>query len=210
MWKWSELKFFKSGEWQVVEEKINDEIDAGIRVCPAKKNLFAALVATPFNKVRVCIVGQDPYPDGRFATGIAFSIPKGETNFPPSLRNVYTELCSDLGVAYPGTGELSRWTQQGVLLWNAIPSCREGLAGSHHWDEWTYLTKEIVEKLDERQIVFALLGNIARDYRKYITRSVVIETSHPSPRGASHGFLGSKLFSQINSHLNPPIDWRIP
>jgi uracil-DNA glycosylase len=210
MWKWSELNYWKSGEWQVVEERINDEIDTGVRVCPSKKNLFAALVATPFNKVRVCIVGQDPYPDGRFATGIAFSIPKGQENFPPTLCNVYSELCSDLGVAYPRTGELSRWTKQGVLLWNAIPSCREGHSASHHWDEWSYLTREIVERLDEKSVVFVLLGRIARSYRRYITRSPCIETSHPSPLGAAHGFLGSRIFSQVNSHLPQPIDWSLP
>lgn len=207
---WAKLKYWKSGDWQAVKEKINDEIDSGICVCPGKKDLFRSLAATPFAKTRVCLIGQDPYPNGRFATGISFSIPKGEKVFPPSLVNVFTELVNDLGVAYPGTGELSRWCEQGVLLWNAYPSCREGLPGSHHWDEWTYLTKEIVEVLDAKgSVVFCLLGRIARDYNRYINQSICIETSHPSPLSANKGFLGSRIFSRINEHLNPPVEWRL-
>lgn len=207
--KWSELCYWRSGEWQVIEEKLKDEQEAGYRICPERKNLFKALDMVPFEKVRVCILGQDPYPNEQYATGIPFSVQEGEKDLPASLRNMFSELVSDIGISYPGSGELSKWCKQGVLLWNVYPSCRAGKAGSHHWPEWAILTQEIVEKLDDSgHVVFCLLGRIARHYRLHIHKSSVIETSHPSPLGANKGFLGSRIYSRINTELgDKPIDW---
>jgi uracil-DNA glycosylase len=209
---WDDLDYWRSGEWQVVQEKLDDEEKDKHQVCPERQYLFAALDQTPLRSVRVVIMGQDPYPDGTSATGVAFAIPMGVSRFPASLCNIYREYCDDLHYPYPSTGDLSRWTKQGVLLWNAYPSCRKGSAGSHHWNEWDNLTREIVETLDEQnQPVFCLLGGCARSFGRSIKRSHIVETSHPSPLGAKYGFLGSRIFSTINTHLpNNPINWRLP
>lgn len=210
---WEDLKFWNSGEWQVIEERLDDMDHGGLAYNPSRRLLFAALAAVPADKTRVCILGQDPYPDIRNSTGLAFDCPRSSQT-PASLRNIFNEYQADLHYPYPTSSSLQRWVEQGVLLWNVYPSCQRGKPGSHHWDEWTYLTKEIVEKLDASGTVcFILLGSIARQYARYISRSPVIETSHPSPLGANHGFLGSRIFSTCNAKLKaigqPPIDWRL-
>lgn len=208
---WDDLSFWSSGEWDAIQEKLDDEEANGYRCCPSRINLFAALDATPFEKVRVAILGQDPYPNRHHATGVAFSVPTRQSAFPASLRNIFSEYVADLGHPYPSCGNLSPWTDRGVLLWNVYPSCREGKPGSHHWPDWDSLTQEIVEKLDETGCVaFALLGRVARNCNRYIRRSSTFTTSHPAPLGAHQGFLGSHLFSTINSMLKEPLDWRLP
>ena len=204
------LKYFETGEWQVVQERLDDLKVAGILYNPSHKLIFRALEVTPFESVRVVLMGQDPYPNHNLATGLAFSIPSGVVEFPASLKNIFKEYQDDLHYPEPTSGDLSDWAKRGVLLWNAFPTCLVGKAGSHHWIEWEFLTKEIVEKLDVRgDCVFALLGSYARGYTKYINNSPIVETSHPSPLGANKGFLGSRLFSTINSNLKEPIDWRL-
>ena len=214
--EWERLKYWNSGEFQVVEERLADLRKRRIVYNPSKGNLFAALKATPFDTVKVCLVGQDPYPKHEHATGIAFSIPPSvvEKDWPPTLVNILKEYCSDLHYPMPVSGDLTKWAKQGVLLWNCIPSCEMGKAGSHDWYEWSLLTQEIVEKLDEQgPIVFAFLGYIAQEFAKYVQKSKVISTSHPSPLGARHGFTGSRLFSTINVELcalgKEAIDWRL-
>jgi len=142
-WK---LDYWQSGEWQVCNERLKDMEKTGVTYNPARAQLFAALRATSDRDVRVVIIGQDPYPDGRFATGFAFSIPETFTreNFPPTLNVIFKEYVSDLGYSFPHTGDLSRWTAQGVLLWNAIPTCQSGRSLSHDWEEYSFLTKEII------------------------------------------------------------------
>ena len=212
---WDELDYWKSGEWQVVQEKLDGLDKQGRLYLPQRQHIFRALDATPMASVRVAIIGQDPYPSLRHATGIAFSIPKGESDYPPTLRNIYSEYCSDLHYPYPSSGSLEKWVKQGVLLWNAIPTCNVGESASHHWDEWTFLTKEIVERLDQQDtpVVFILLGNYARNYSRYIRESDVIEASHPSPLGAKWSFFGSRIFSTANGKLVEagvePINWRL-
>jgi uracil-DNA glycosylase len=215
---WDELKYWNSGEWQVIEEKLDDLQRKRVPFNPIRKNLFAALDAVPFEDVRVMVIGQDPYPSPSMATGVAFSVPGGTKELPPTLKNIFDEYCKDLHYPYPKSGDLTKWCQQGVLLWNAYPTCEANKPGSHRWTEWEYLTKEIVEKLDAKwegdSVVFLLLGSIARNYQRYITRCPCIVSSHPSALGARYGFIGCRCFTTINSRLCElglkPINWRLP
>lgn len=221
-----DLKFFNSGEWQVANErlkdleKINRPVSDGY--CPGRSNLFAALRAIARDDVRVAIIGQDPYPNPKLATGLAFSIPSSvaQSEWPPTLKTFLTEYSTDLRLPLPSSGDLVRWTERGVLLWNAIPSCGSGQSLSHDWPDqaWDYLTREIVATLAEKGITFALLGQVARRYLDGISvlNNNVLCTSHPSPRGSFNSkspFVGSRLFSSINDKLNDngqePIEWRL-
>lgn len=211
---WDELDYWNTGEWQVVQEKLDDLDKAKIAYNPARESLFAALDALSFEKVTVAIIGQDPYPKSIHATGVAFSIPEGIKDYPPTLKNIFQELQNDLTYPDPKSGNLNKWVKQGVLLWNVFPSCEEGKPGSHHWDEWLPLTQEIVTKLDKQScVVFVLLGAEARKFSKYIENSDVIETSHPSPLGANKGFFGSRIFSTVNAKLAEAgmntVDWSL-
>lgn len=218
---WSDLRWWNSGERQVVEEKIDDLERAGIVCNPKRSLLYKALSATRLAEVRVAIVGQDPYPTHGMATGTAFSIPKevSPENFPPTLRIVLDEYCSDLHLPAPSHGDLSVWTKRGVLLWNAVPSCQSGHPLSNNWDEWRYLTEEIIQRLNERGgIVFVFLGSVAASYADKVdtTNNRVIRTSHPSPRGNKFGktpFTGSRVFSTTNAALVglgvSPINWEL-
>jgi len=206
---WAKLKYWQSGEWQVVEERLHD-----IPYCPGEHLLFASLSHTPLSNTRVAIIGQDPYPECASCTGVAFEAPD-DVPRPASLRNICREYCSDLGYPEPTKNSLRRWIDQGVLLWNAFPSCASGQPGSHHWDEWRYLTSEIITTLDSRgSVVFVFLGGVARSFAHLSTRNRTIETSHPSPMGANKGFIGSRIFSTVNTKLvelkQPTIDWRLP
>jgi uracil-DNA glycosylase len=221
MHPWSEMKWWNSGERQVVEEKIDDAVRAGHVCNPTKSRLYRALRATPERTVRVAILGQDPYPAHEMATGIAFSIPRTvpPKDFPHTLKIIFSEYCSDLHLPSPSHGDLSSWTKQGVLLWNSIPSCQSGHSLSHDWDEWRYLTGEIVSRLNERGgVVFVCLGAVASSFVNdvNIEKNRVIRTSHPSPRGiraSKSPFTGSRLFSTINARLRElekdVIDWEI-
>lgn len=218
---WDDLPFWGYGEWQVLEEHLNDLKG---RLCPKKKNLFAALDATPLEDVRVCFVGQDPYTDTDLATGIAFSIPKAETRIPPSLANIIHEYSTDLHYPSPQNGDLTKWCKEGVLLWNAIPSCEAGISLSHEkgrvWDLWSYLTRDMCAELIERDAVFVLCGRVAQEkFRKYLPETYnkwIIDVSHPSPRGVKFGkspFIGSRVFTRVNALLcdlgKPTINWRL-
>lgn len=216
--EWTTLKYWQTGEWQVVEEKLNDLTKARILWNPGKKSLFRALDQVPFDKCRVAIYGQDPYPNHQHATGVALSIPNSITTLPPTLKEVYREYQRDLSLEQPTVGDLTPWVKQGVLLWNVIPSCTAGHSLSHDWVEWTELTKEITEELSKKSIVFVFLGMKARQYKQFVNQdnNYIIETSHPSPRGALSSkapFVGSRLFSRINDYLvqqkQTPINWRL-
>lgn len=216
-WK---LNYWQSGEWQVVNERLKDMEKRHVGYNPGRSNLFLPLRSLAVPDVRVAIIGQDPYPQGRFATGRAFSIP-GDIpllQYPPTLQTIFREYSTDLGYPIPNKGILDRWEAQGVLLWNAIPTCKSGESLSHDWPEYQYLTREIVRTLSQRGIVFALLGAVAR--RSFddidLSKNEVILTSHPSPRGSRFSktpFEGSRLFSTINDKLNglglEPINWRL-
>lgn len=213
---WKDLTYWSSGEWQVVSERLDGLTKKHVLWCPGKRNLFSVFRRCPFNTVRVCIIGQDPYPNPTIATGTAFDIPADvqEKNYPPTLKNIFYEYQSDLHYPAPPNGSLINWCKRGVFLWNAIPSCEAMKPTSHHWPEWDLLTQEIVRKLDEKDVVFVFLGRHARAFIPEVTRhSKVLETSHPSPLGVNYGFAGSRIFSTVNSHLVneglDPIDWRL-
>jgi uracil-DNA glycosylase len=218
---WDDLNYWSTGEWQVIQERLDDYDKSGVRYNPKRELLFAALDACPYSSVRVCILGQDPYPVHSMATGLAFSVPPGEKDFPPTLQNILKELKDDLGLdtGTPDTGDLTPWAEQGVLLWNAFPSCEAGKPGSHHWDEWKLLTEEIIKACSDKGIVFGFLGRKAYDFKKFIDEDAnsIVFANHPSPlavnRTTPHPFLGSRFFTTINSKLVEmklePIDWRV-
>lgn len=221
MLTWSDLAFWQSGEWQAASERLDELSKKGIIWCPGKKHLFSALHLCPYDTTRVCIVGQDPYPNPALACGLAFSVPKGtkEKDYPPTLKNFLKEYDNDLHYHRPDGGDLTPWASSGVLLWNASPSCEAFRSASHRWPEWEELTKEICQALDERGIVFVLLGKAAHALEQYLPRCDVYKFTHPSPlsatnrRGRNPSFLGSRLFSTVNGCLVKQgldaINWRL-
>ncbi len=187
-------------------------------VYPAPKNIFRAFELTPFDKVKVVILGQDPYHGARQAIGLSFAVEEGIT-LPPSLRNIYKELESDLGKPVPqaveGNGDLTRWAEQGVLLLNATLTVRASQPGSHQGRGWEAFTDAAIKTISDTRenLVFILWGNYARQKGAIIDRSkhLVLESAHPSPFSAVNGFFGSKPFSKTNEYLKKhgekPIEW---
>lgn len=216
---WDEMDFWRSGEWQVCQERLDDLDKKGTVYCPKREALFASLDAVPFSSVRVAIIGQDPYPDPLHATGVAFSIPSKVKTFPVTLKNIFKEYSNDLHYPEPKSGDLTKWVEQGVLLWNVYPSCLAFTPMSHQWVEWEELTKEIITRLGKEGVVIGLLGGRARSFVQYIEekhRDGVVEVSHPSPRGVLNSklpFIGSRFFTSVNDKLTAqgltPINWRL-
>jgi len=186
-------------------------------VFPPEEKIFAALRASSFDHTKVVILGQDPYHGAAQADGLAFSVSRN-TAIPPSLRNIFKELHSDIGVAIPTHGDLSSWAHQGVLLLNTTLTVREGEAGSHFGRGWETLTDVMIGALNEKAdpVVFLLWGAHARKKKKLVTQPhhFVIEGVHPSPLSAYRGFFDSKPFSAVNAALkesgHSPINWEIP
>jgi len=189
------------------------------KVYPAPKNIFRAFDLCPFEKVKVVILGQDPYHGEHQANGLAFAVDE-KTLVPPSLQNIYKEITSDFGKSLVHTdGDLSRWARQGVLLLNATLTVRAHQAGSHQNHGWEQFTDAVIRALSEgrEHLVFMLWGNYAKTKGKsesvHIERSkhLVLEASHPSPFSATSGFFGCKHFSKANDYLTSngetPIDW---
>ncbi|MFT5136783.1 MAG: uracil-DNA glycosylase [Arenicella sp.] len=185
-------------------------------VYPSVENVFAALNATPLNKARVVILGQDPYHGPNQAHGLSFSVPEGVA-IPPSLRNIYKEIVSDLGGTIPTNGNLTKWANQGVLLLNSVLSVQAGQAASHKGKGWEQFTDKIIEILncENEGLVFMLWGAYAQKKGQSIDRQkhLVLRAPHPSPLSAHRGFLGCKHFSQANSYFRSlgqaDIDWQI-
>lgn len=185
-------------------------------IFPEKEDIFAALKLTPYKDVRVVILGQDPYHGRGQSHGLAFSVKK-DIKIPPSLRNIYKELYSDLGLHIPDNGYLESWAIQGVLLLNTALTVREKEANSHKKIGWEIFTDRIMELLNKRKdpIVFILWGNNAKSKEKYISNDwhKIVKSVHPSPLSASRGFFGSKPFSKTNDFLSSigkeEIDWKI-
>ena len=185
-----------------------------VRVFPEEKNVFRALELTPFESVKVVILGQDPYHGFGQAHGLSFSVQKG-IPLPPSLRNIYKELQEDLGGELPTEGDLSHWAKQGVLLLNTVLTVEEGNANSHKGMGWERLTNRLIESLNElnHPVIFILWGKPAQDKEKLITNPnhVILKAPHPSPLSAYRGFFGSKPFSRVNDILiqqgQTPIRW---
>ena len=185
-----------------------------VRVFPEEKNVFRALELTPFESVKVVILGQDPYHGFGQAHGLSFSVQKG-TPLPPSLKNIYKELQEDFGGELPTEGDLTHWAKQGVLLLNTVLTVEEGNANSHKGMGWERLTNRLIESLNElnHPVIFILWGKPAQDKEKLITNPshVILKAPHPSPLSAYRGFFGSKPFSRINDILiqqgQIPIRW---
>ena len=185
-----------------------------VRVFPEEKNVFNALELTPFESVKVVILGQDPYHGFGQAHGLSFSVQKG-IPLPPSLKNIYKELQDDIGGDFPTEGDLTHWAKQGVLLLNTVLTVEEGNANSHKGMGWERLTNRLIESLNELKhpVIFILWGKPAQDKEKLITNSnhVILKDPHPSPLSAYRGFFGSKPFSKVNDILiqqgQTPIRW---
>ncbi len=196
---------------------LTDEKARGKIIYPAGSRWFAAFDATPFEAVKIVIIGQDPYHGPGQAHGLCFSVPEGVA-IPPSLQNIYKEMESDLGIAAPRHGCLTHWAEQGVLLLNATLTVEHTKAGSHQNHGWETFTDYAIHALNERRdnIVFILWGSYAQRKGNFIDslRHLVLKAPHPSPLSAYRGFLGSKPFSKANDYLrahgNNPIDWRLP
>jgi len=183
-------------------------------VFPPAQDVYAALELTPFESTKVVVLGQDPYHGLGQAHGLSFSV-RGNTPIPPSLRNIFQELFTDVAIQREQNGDLTGWARQGVLLLNTTLTVREGEPGSHKNRGWEHITDTVMSALNEKptRVVFVLWGAHARNKKTLITQAhhVVIESAHPSPLSAHRGFFGSKPFSQINSALEEaglsPIKW---
>lgn len=197
---------------------VKKEYREGI-VYPAPKNIFRAFDLCPFEKVKVVILGQDPYHGSRQANGLAFAV-DADTRLPPSLQNIFKEISSDLGTSTisggaTSGGDLSRWAEQGVLLLNATLTVRANTPGSHQDQGWEQFTDAVIHSLSEgrEHLVFMLWGNYAKAKGSHIdrTKHLVLEAPHPSPFSAYNGFFGSRHFSRANEYLiahgETPIDW---
>lgn len=213
-WKNALASEFAKPYFVTLTKFINNEY-ATNTVYPAPKAIFRAFKLTPFEQVKVVILGQDPYHGTGQATGLSFAVPEGVT-LPPSLRNMYKEMEDDLGAPLQNrSGDLSRWANQGVLLLNATLTVRASSPGSHQNQGWEQFTDAVIQVLSEKckNLVFILWGNYARQKGAHIdrTKHCVIESPHPSPFSAHNGFFGSKPFSKTNayllSHNQTPINW---
>jgi uracil-DNA glycosylase len=187
-----------------------------LQIYPAENQVFDALRLTPYDKVRVVLLGQDPYPGEGMAHGLCFSVSPSVKKLPPSLKNVFKELHADLGIPAPNHGYLAPWAKQGVLLLNTILTLRAGEPLSHKGRGWENFTDEIIRKVNARPdlVVFVLWGKPAQAKIKLIdtTRHAVVQDAHPSPLSA-RAFLGTRPFSRINAALRAAgkgeIDWHI-
>ncbi|MDD2657266.1 MAG: uracil-DNA glycosylase [Candidatus Pacebacteria bacterium] len=208
---------FEKSYFEELTAFVKKEYQEG-KVYPAPKNIFHAFDLCPFEKVKVVILGQDPYHGEGQANGLAFAVDEG-TKLPPSLQNIFKEIQSDMAVPFVASakkGDLTRWAEQGVLLLNATLTVRAHQAGSHQEKGWEQFTDAVIKALSEERehLVFMLWGNYAKAKGAHIDRSkhLVLEAPHPSPFSAYSGFFGSRHFSRANdyllSHNSTPIDWR--
>lgn len=206
-----------SPEFAALGAFLSAEIADDAVIYPPHPLRMTAFERTPFDQVRVVVLGQDPYHGPEQANGLAFAVPRGVV-IPPSLRNVFTELERDLGLARPAHGDLSAWADRGVLLLNTSLTVRAGEAGSHSAAGWRTLTDAAVRALSQQRegIVFLLWGKHAQARADLIdeSRHLVLRAAHPSPLSASRGFHGCGHFSRVNEWLiargEPPIDWSLP
>lgn len=206
---------FSSTVYEKLQVFLDDEYQNHV-IYPNRENIFNALNLTSYADVKVVIIGQDPYHEPNQAHGLAFSVLDG-IKLPPSLKNIYKEIESDLNIKMSGSGNLTRWAEQGVLLLNNVLTVREHEANSHKGKGWEFVTDKIVEKLNLREdpVIFIFWGNNAKGKQKLITNSnhIVLTAPHPSPLSAYHGFFGCKHFSKINELLvknnKKEIDWQI-
>lgn len=191
------------------------ELAAGRSYLPAGANVLRAFTQ-PFADVRVLIVGQDPYPTPGHPVGLCFSVAPDVSPLPPSLRNIFRELSADLGYPIPSTGDLTPWTQHGILLLNRVLTVAPGRPGSHRGKGWEAVTERAIVALVRRgtPMVAILWGRDAQTLRPMLGRVPIIESAHPSPMSADRGFFGSRPFSRANDLLArqgaDPVDWKLP
>jgi len=216
-WKARVGDYLQREDMQQLAAYLRQRKAAGVRVYPPAPQIFAALDATPFEQVKVVILGQDPYHGPGQAHGLCFSVQPG-VPIPPSLDNVFKELQRDVGMARPDHGCLLPWARQGVLLLNAVLTVEDGRAGAHQGRGWEGFTDHVVDLLNrEREgLVFLLWGSYAQAKGKVIDpqQHRVLKAPHPSPLSAHRGFIGSGHFSAANEYLvrhgQTPVDWSLP
>lgn len=204
-WKEALSAEFEKEYFKQLAERVRVEYkQSGCRIYPAASRIFAAFDATPFDKTRVVIIGQDPYHGEGQAHGLSFSVPKGVI-LPPSLRNIFKEICDETGSAMPEDGDLTRWAEQGVLLLNSTLTVREHQPKSHGNIGWEQFTDAVVDILNHkgRNLVFILWGADAIRKGRYIDRGrhLVLTSPHPSPLSAHRGFFGNRHFVMANEYL---------
>jgi uracil-DNA glycosylase len=212
-WKKALKEEFEKPYFETLANFVKWEYEIGT-VYPPAKFIFNAFDCTPFDQVKVVILGQDPYHGPNQAHGLAFSV-TDQVPTPPSLVNIYKEIKSDLGKDIPPSGNLERWAKQGVLLLNATLTVRASQAGSHQNQGWEQFTDAVIKTLSDQKehLVFLLWGSYAQKKGTVIDTSkhLILKSVHPSPLSAYNGFFGGKHFSQTNDYLKShglePIDW---
>ncbi|NWK73634.1 uracil-DNA glycosylase [Acinetobacter cumulans] len=216
-WKYGLSEFLLSPKMDELKDFLVQEIKADKVVYPPNALIFNALNTTPLANVKVVILGQDPYHGPNQAHGLSFSVQKG-VPLPPSLRNIYHELQSDLGITVPKHGDLTRWAEQGVLLLNSVLTVEAGQPTSHQKRGWEDFTDHVIDVLNEQRehVVFILWGAYAQRKGQRIDQNkhLVLKAAHPSPLAANRGgFFGCKVFSKSNNYLKQhgiePIDWQL-
>ncbi len=215
-WKKALENEFQKEYFATLKKFLIQEITKKKTLYPSPRNIFAAFHHAAFDKVRVVILGQDPYHGPGQANGLCFSVGR-DVPLPPSLKNIFLERQEDLGIPLPKTGDLQKWADQGVLLLNAILTVEAHQAASHQGKGWEEFTDSVIRRLSEEKegIVFLLWGKYAQDKGKVIDTSkhFVLSAAHPSPLSAHNGFFGCKHFSKTNDILKAqskePIDWTL-
>lgn len=215
-WKTVLKEEFDKTYFQQIVIFLKAEKTAGKIIFPPGRFIFNAFDKTPFSKIKVVLLGQDPYHNPGQAHGLSFSVPEGITK-PPSLVNIFKELESDLGIPSPKNGNLEKWAQQGVMLLNASLTVRQNEPASHSKIGWLQFTDSVISKISAQKqgIIFLLWGKFAQDKQALIdeTKHYVLKAAHPSPFSADKGFFGCRHFSKTNELLllqnKEPIDWKL-
>lgn len=206
---------FDTPQMKSLEDFLNERYNVAT-LFPERENIFKAYSLTPLQKVKVVIVGQDPYHGPNQAHGLSFSVLE-PIPAPPSLRNMFKELTTDLNIATPTTGNLTPWAMQGVFLLNSVLTVEQANANAHKGKGWEILTQKTIEVISDQQenVVFVLWGGHAQRLKKFIDskKHFIIESPHPSPLSSYRGFFGSKPYSQTNAYLEEnnitPINWAL-
>jgi uracil-DNA glycosylase len=213
---WLKLPFFQDGSAEEVTGKVDAVIASGAQVLPPPEAVFTSVTLTPIEKVKVVVLGQDPYPTPGDSHGLAFSY-RGSRRLPASLRTILAEMAEDLGHPMPKSGDLTKWAKQGVLLINTALTVEAGQSGAHMKFGWSALVDQAITAISEQQpaVVFLLWGGPARKRASLVDRSkhLVIEAGHPSPLNRLNDFRGTRPFSRANAWLVEkglePVDWRL-
>ncbi|MGZ4523199.1 MAG: uracil-DNA glycosylase [Mycobacteriaceae bacterium] len=199
----------------VMGDFLRTEVAEGRRYLPAGPLVLRAFTQ-PFDQVRVLVVGQDPYPTPGHAVGLSFSVAPDVRPVPRSLANIFREYTDDLGLPTPSSGDLTPWTEQGVLLLNRVLTVQAGEPGSHRGKGWEAVTEQAIRALADRSepLVAVLWGRDAATLTELLGDVPIISSAHPSPMSAARGFFGSRPFSRVNAELDDlgaePVDWRLP